>query len=272
MANNVAGIDVSHYQGTVDWNGVKQAGVSFGFAKATEGTSTADDQFSANWSGMKSAGIIRGAYHFFHPSEDATAQANYFLQTVSLEPGDLPPVIDIEDADYCSSSVIIAGLQTWLDVVAQSTGLTAIVYVACSFGNDYLDGQFGAYPLWIANYDVQSPTLPNGWTNWTFWQYSQSGSVAGVSGDVDQDWFNGSADDLASFVKSPAAYSGPNPVSSAPSQPAASSSAKTYTVQAGDTLSGIAARFGVSVESLAQANNIQNPNSIQVGQVLVIPS
>ncbi|HEY6331002.1 MAG TPA: GH25 family lysozyme [Blastocatellia bacterium] len=277
MANKVAGIDVSHYQGTVNWTSVLQAGVTFAFAKATEGTSTVDPQFKTNWSAMKAAGLLRGAYHFFHPSEDATAQAKFFLQTVSPGPDDLPSVLDVEDADSLSASAVASAVQTWLNVVAQSIGKNPIIYVSPSFANEYLGGKFGAYPLWVAEYGVQSPKSSNGWSEWTFWQYSKSGSVSGVTGPVDQDWFNGSADDLAAFVGSQTAHPSSDPTAplqtSGGSQPAppASGGGQTYTVKSGDTLGGIAAQFGVSVDALAQANNIQNPNLIQVGQVLQIP-
>jgi lysozyme len=270
MADRISGIDVSHYQNDVNWSSVKQAGVVFAFAKATEGSRTADAQFNNNWTGMKSAGIIRGAYHYFHPSQDATAQANFFLQTVSLGAGDLPAVIDIETTDSASNSAIVSGVQQWLDVVAKSTGQTPMIYTARSFSNDHLSGQFGSYPLWIANYGVSSPTLPAGWTTWQFWQYSQSGTVAGVQGQVDQDWFNGSEADLAAFVQSTPTAPQAGPINPPPDElPAAST--ETYTVQSGDTLSGIASKFDVSVEALAQANAIQDQNVIQVGQVLLIP-
>lgn len=273
MANTFAGIDVSHYQGTVNWKSVWGAGVYFAFAKATEGTSVVDSQFKINWTGMKNAGLIRGAYHFFHPSQDATAQANFYLQTVGFALGDLPPVLDVEDADTASNSAIVSGVQTWLDVVFEGTGRIPMIYTAPSFWNEHLNNQFGSYPLWVANYGVQSPSLPTGWTTWAFWQYSQSGSISGVTGPVDQDWFNG--DDFAHFLiwDPPGPFPKSVPPPPPPGQPSAGggSASTTYTVQAGDTLSKIANQFGVTVNSLVQANNIQDPNLIQVGQVLQIP-
>ncbi len=115
--SRLLGIDVSHYQGVVNWGAVKAAGCSFAFAKATEGTGIVDSEFAANWSGMKAAGLARGAYHFFHPSEDAAAQASRFLATVQLQPGDLPPVIDVEVSDGADNATVVAGVQAWLDAV-----------------------------------------------------------------------------------------------------------------------------------------------------------
>jgi lysozyme len=270
MATTTPGIDVSHYQGAVDWGKVKSAGMAFAFAKATEGTSVSDSMFAVNWPGIKNAGLVRGAYHFFHASKDATDQANYFLDAVQSAggflPGDLPPVIDFENSslDGLSNPAVQSGVSAWLQAVASKTGVTPMIYTAHSVGNQYLAGQFGSYPLWIANYGVVSPSLPQGWTNWQFWQYSQSGSVSGIAGNVDMDYFNGTPDQLAASFNSPGM--------SAENSPSASASLQTYTVQPGDTLSAIAVRFGVTVSALASVNGIQDPNVIQAGQVLQIPS
>ena len=265
------GIDVSHYQGTVNWQSVKQAGISFAFAKASDGSTGVDSQFKTNWQGMKTAGIIRGAYHFFEPTMDATAQANDFIHTVgSLQAGDLPPVIDVEINNGASNSQMISGVTTWLNTVQQSLGRTPMIYTMASFWNAHLDNQFGDYPLWVAHYDVQSPTIPQGWSNWEFWQHSQSGSISGVTGSVDLDWFNGSLADLMAFLQVPFVPSiTPTQTATSPQPP--TTGAQTYTVKPGDTIDKIAAQFGVSPSALEQANDIQNPNLIEVGQTLTIP-
>ena len=264
------GIDVSHFQGTINWPSVKQAGVSFAFAKATDGTSSIDSQFKTNWQSMKTEGIIRGAYHFFEPTGDATEQANNFVNEVgSLQASDLPPVIDVEVNNGVSNSGMISGLTTWLNIVQQSLGRQPMIYTLASFWNAHLNNQFGDYPLWVAHYDVQSPTIPEGWSSWEFWQHSQSGSVSGVTGNVDLDYFNGSLADLMTFLRVPVV---PVVTPTTPTQPQPStSSTQTYTVKAGDTIDKIAAQFGVSPSALEEANDIQNPNLIEVGQVLTIP-
>jgi len=199
---DATGIDVSHYQGTVDWAKVQSAGNSFAFAKATESVGSVDTQFATNWAGMKDAGLIRGAYHFFHADANATDQADHFMQTVQLEPGDLPPVLDIESGglDGASDSALIEGVTTWLSLVEQNTGFTPMIYVSPSFANEYLQSKFGAYPLWVAEYGVSQPKTTNGWETWTFWQHSQSGTMSGVSGPVDLDTFNGPVSKLRAFV------------------------------------------------------------------------
>ena len=188
---NAQGIDVSHYQGTVSWAEVRQAGIEFAFAKATDGLTWVDPQFAANWPGMQAAGILRGAYHFFEPADDASQQAQFFLSTVQLAAGDLPPALDVEKA-ASSSTALWQGVETWLQDVAAATGLQPFLYVAPTFARDKgIPEALAAYPLWIAEYGVTQPALPTGWTAWQIWQHSESGSVAGVTGTVDLDVASG---------------------------------------------------------------------------------
>ena len=197
------GIDVSHYQGAVNWEQVRGAGCAFAFAKATESTSIVDPEFAANWSGMKAAGLVRGAYHFFRPEQNAITQASHFLQTVQLEPGDLPPVIDIELNDGVTGGALIAGVGNWIDTVAQATGMTPMIYTAAYFWNQYMNDGFGKFPLWLAHYtNASTPQpLPKGWSDWTFWQYAQSLPIAGVHGNADHNRFKGAQSDLQALTK-----------------------------------------------------------------------
>lgn len=196
MSTDVQGIDVSHFQGVVDWQQVAQAGMSFAFAKATEGITYVDPQFATNWTGIKAAGLLRGAYHFFEANDDATAQAQHFLDTVQLAKGDLPPVLDIETTAGVSNEQIWSGVSTWLQVVEQAMGRQPILYTAPGFWNSHApDLTLTRYPLWLADYAAQ-PLLPHGWTSWLFWQHSQTGSVAGVTGAVDLDLFSGTLQQL----------------------------------------------------------------------------
>jgi lysozyme len=199
-SNRLSGIDVSKWQGTVDWKSVQQAGVEFAFVRATYGTSEVDSSFNENWQATKEAGIIRGAYHFFLAAEDAAEQAEFFIRTVgSLGPGDLPPVIDVESGSGVSSNLVV-DIQTWLSTVAEGLSRTPIIYTAPSYWNANVTGGFANYPLWVAEYGVSAPRAVNGWDDWTFWQYSSTGKVNGVSGDVDLDYFNGTAQAFTAFV------------------------------------------------------------------------
>lgn len=198
---NAQGIDVSHFQGTVSWQKVQQAGILFAFAKATDGVTWTDPDFTANWSGMKEAGLLRGAYHFFEPADDAAQQAAFFLSVVQLESGDLPPVLDVEKA-ASTSEALWQGVQTWLEQVAAATGVQPILYMSPGFADQYnAPSSLAAYPLWIADYGVAQPTLPLGWTTWLIWQLSESGAVNGVTGAVDLDEVNGPITELLAVVK-----------------------------------------------------------------------
>lgn len=185
------GVDVSSYQGSINWSAAKSSGITFGFAKATEGETWVDSTFASNWSGMKSAGVVRGAYHFFHPNVSATVQANHVLSTVgTLEAGDLPIVLDFEVLDGVSESSAVADAVTFMHAVTQATGKTAILYMSSGF----LGGSYPAlsnYTLWVANYGESCPGLPSEWPKWSFWQNSDSGNVSGISGGTDTDEFNG---------------------------------------------------------------------------------
>jgi lysozyme len=199
---NAQGIDVSHYQGTVAWPEVFQAGIQFAFAKATDGLTWVDPQFAVNWPGMKAASLLRGAYHFFEPTDDAAGQAEFFLQNVQLEAGDLPPALDVE-TPASSSTELWQGVETWLQTVEAATGMKPFLYVSPDFANQYqAPASLAAYPLWIADYVAAAePTLPLAWSSWLIWQQSESGSVSGVAGSVDLDRLNGSIASLLAIVK-----------------------------------------------------------------------
>jgi lysozyme len=194
------GVDVSHYDGTVNWTQAKAAGITFAFTKATESDNYVDPTFAANWSGMKAAGLARGAYHFFDPSVNATTQATYALATIgTLEAGDLPVVLDFEQLSGVSEATAVAGAVTFLASVTKTTGKTAILYMS----SDFLAGSYPAlapYTLWVANYGASCPGMPSEWPTWTFWQSSDSGSVSGISDAVDLDSFNGSLSALTAYA------------------------------------------------------------------------
>jgi len=190
------GIDVSSYQGTVDWRRVKAAGVVFAFARVSDGLEVLDQRFAENFAAMKRAGVRRGAYQFFRASADPRAQADLMLATVRpLGLPDLPLVADVETADGMPPEVLRERLSSWLERIERRTRRRPLVYTSPSMG-ELLDGQLGDYPLWVAHYGVECPTLPDGWSRWTFWQHSSDGRVAGVNGPVDLDLFAGTLREL----------------------------------------------------------------------------
>ena len=200
------GIDVSKWQGQVDWAAVKASGVVFAYARATNGTKILDEWFDANWAGMKAVGLYRGAYQFFRPGQDAVAQANLMLARMGpLGPGDLPPMIDVEETDGQPPAVVADKVAQWIQVVEAATGKKPLVYTGTWFWDPYVGSDaFASYPLWEAWYCTGCcPNLPKAWSSMLFWQYSSKGAVPGIGGNVDLNWFGGTATALDGYTFGP---------------------------------------------------------------------
>jgi GH25 family lysozyme M1 (1,4-beta-N-acetylmuramidase) len=195
----IQGIDAASYQGYPNWTSVKNAGITFAFEKATEGTTYTNPYFATNWARIKSAGIIRGAYHYGHPGSDPTAQANFFVNTVHPTSGDLQMVLDIEVTDGRTPAQVWSWIQTFIARIKTLTGRPGIIYTGFYFWRDSVGNPANNLncPLWLAAY-VSDPTpyVPRAWSYFSFWQYTSSGSVPGVSGNVDRDAWNGSLSGL----------------------------------------------------------------------------
>ena len=198
----VHGIDVSHYQGEIDWNMLKQTRsarfpVRFIFMKSTEGGDFADNTFQANFDSARAHGFIRGAYHFYNPKTDPVKQADFFINTVKLEKGDLPPVLDIEKKGK-DTKKLQNDLKIWLRKVEAHYGVKPIIYASYKFKTKYLtDSVFNAYPYWIAHYYVDSVRYEG---NWKFWQHTDVGTLPGISEQVDLNIYNGSLASLDSLL------------------------------------------------------------------------
>jgi lysozyme len=191
----LSGIDVSHFQGEIDWRAVAAAGVRFAFIKATEGLSDVDPRFAQNWQLSRAAGLLRGAYHFLHPNLDARQQAEHFLSVVMLDDAALPPALDVEVTDGVDPAALQACVETWLETIEAAVRCKPVVYTDPWFWRDNVGADLGAYPLWLACY-AATPDIPASWQGWTFWQHSESGSVEGITGPVDLDTCQLSYDQL----------------------------------------------------------------------------
>ena len=198
VSQKLSGIDVSQYQGKVDWGAVKDAGIGFVYLKATEGEHTKDRRFKNNAAALDELGIPYGAYHFFEPREKGDKQAKHFLDNVSVS-NQLPPVIDIETQAGVHTGQIKVGLKLWLSAVETNTGCKPIIYTYKSYWEKHLGDDFNDYALWLADY-ADHPTLPQGVENWVFWQHSEKGTVNGIRGNVDMDYFSGDLDALESHL------------------------------------------------------------------------
>jgi GH25 family lysozyme M1 (1,4-beta-N-acetylmuramidase) len=192
----VAGIDVSEWQGSIDWAAAASSGIVFAIARINDGHHS-DPYFAANWNGIQANGLIRGAYQFYEPTIDPGTQAGWVINAVGqLGPGDLPVTLDVE---WTTGTPNAADIQTWIDLVTQGTGKTPMIYTAVGYWNQYFNGEFADITLWVANYGVSCPHMPSSWSNWTFWQWGGAG-VPGISGNVDQNVFNGTLADLQAFA------------------------------------------------------------------------
>jgi len=194
-----SGIDVSNWQGIVDWDAVAAGGVKFGIAKTSESTTFFDPYFARNWSEMQRVGIARGGYHFCQPDQNTPqAEAAFFLSCVNrsggLEQGDLL-VGDFE----AGTGNLLTWARTFLDAIAQVVGFLPIFYSGWWFMQPhalYNDEQLAQHGLWLAEYDTTPPVEPPVWPVVAFWQFSCTGTVPGVAGDTDLNLFNGSIEQL----------------------------------------------------------------------------
>jgi lysozyme len=195
--HTVRGIDVSRYQTHVNWPEVRRDRIAFAFIKATEGFYLQDKLFDYHWQESCDIGLLRGAYHFYRPSQPALLQALNFIRVVSLETGDLPPVLDIEEIGTQSADELRAGISTWLKVVEKKYAAKPIIYTNYNFYERYLAGHFDEYPLWIAHYQVPRLRIaPSPNRKLKFWQHTDRGRVTGIKGRVDCNVFYGSTHDL----------------------------------------------------------------------------
>ena len=196
----IRGIDISHYQGNIDWEELQHAMIEkcpirFVMIKATEGSSRLDPNFNDNFRQAREYGFIRGAYHFWSNRSTARDQANFFLKKVHLQEGDLPPVLDVgHKPDDMSVEDFRREILTWLHVVEDKYHVKPIIYTYYKFKVNYLGTPvFNDYPYWIAHYYVDEVEY-NG--PWKFWQHTDAGRLPGIKGYVDFNLYNGSYYDL----------------------------------------------------------------------------
>ncbi len=199
----IHGIDVSKYQQDIDWDLVKQmkvknVAIGFAFIKATEGTSMVDARFRDNMEDIKAAGIVRGAYHFFIGSKSGKLQAENFMEAVQLKKGDLPPVLDVEQANGASVLDMQQRIADWLTMIEKKYKTKPIIYSNIDFYNTFLAGRFDDYPLWVAHYLVKDK--PRIERSWIFWQHNETGHVTGIRSNVDFNVFNGDSSDFRKLL------------------------------------------------------------------------
>ena len=192
----IRGVDVSHYQGEIDWNALAAQDIQFAYIKATEGSTYVDEHFAENYREARQTEIRVGAYHFFSFDSSGVTQAENFIETVEAYDGMLPPVVDVEfygnkAADPPDSEEVRSQLQAYLDAVEEAYGMRPVIYATYESWELYIKEMFDGYPLWIRDIWNQ----PRSSVDWTLWQYTNRGRLKGFSGEepyVDLNVFKGS--------------------------------------------------------------------------------
>ena len=202
-SNKVVGIDVSQYQGEITWDKVKVVEstfpIQFVFIRATVGIDKLDSEFERNWVDVKKNGMIRGAYHYYRPNENSGKQAEIFIKTVSLQKGDLPPILDIESMPKNQSmDSLKSGLRRWLTKIDRHYKIRPIIYTNERYYEDFLKEEFSDFQFWIANYNFFVETMQD---DWLFWQFTEKATIEGIEGNVDVNLYNGTPKMLKYLTK-----------------------------------------------------------------------
>lgn len=260
-----SGIDVSEYQGYIDYARVKVSGIQVVYIKASEGTTIIDPYFRTNYDNAKSQGLKVGFYHFVRArnEDDAVREATFFHSVISGTSPDCRLAMDFEVFDGLSVEKINKISFAFLQRLQELTKKECVVYSDEYNARTVFSRELAsAYPLWIAEYGVSVPTSTGNWEEWIGFQYSDKGRVDGINGNVDLDKFR---EDI--FLSDSSVIPEPEPE---PTPEPDDSNNIYYFVKRGDTLSHIALWYNTTVENLVRLNNIQNPDLIYIGQRLLI--
>lgn len=255
------GIDVSEWQGEIDWGSVRKAGIEVAYIRSSEGSGYVDPYVIDNYNGAKENGIKVGFYHYLTATneEEALDQAEFFVSVIKGLSVDCRLAMDFEYFGGLSTTEINQISRIFLEEVKRLSGKEVIIYsdaynAAYTFSEDLAL----EYPVWVADYGVSEPGNGN-WNTWDGFQYTDEGVISGISGYVDRDYFTEGVflTDSTEIPKD--------------TTPDRGTKFTDIVVQCGDTLSGIAEKYNTSYQYLAQINNISNPNLIYAGQTLKVP-
>lgn len=183
----IYGIDVSHHQGKMEWEKVKQwenRRISFAYIKTTEGATYIDKTYETNFNGAKQNNLLVGSYHYFRTTSSVKDQFANFIKNVDKEKQDLIPLIDVEERSNWNDSEFHKNFQEFLDMVENHFGSKPMIYTVNSFYNHYLSGKYKSYHFLIGRYGKNPPNMRDK-SSWTVWQFSETGKVNGIPKDVD---------------------------------------------------------------------------------------
>lgn len=266
------GIDVSVWQGNIDFSKVKEHGIEAVYIRAGEGDNITDKYFESNYQKARSAGLKYGFYHYVtaRNTTQAEEQANFFANLIHTKPQDMRAAMDFENLSGLSAGEAVSIARVYLETLQKRIGHTPVVYSNAYDASSVWKSYLTSYPLWVAEYGRSEPYSTGGWKAWSGFQYSDKGTVSGIDGHVDMDYYK---DEI--FLTEGEKSSGRTirrTYNTANDGCGDSSGGYiTYTVRRGDTLSAIARRYGTTTAELARINNISDPNRIYVGQSLKIP-
>jgi lysozyme len=251
------GMDVSEWQGDIDFEAVRESGVETVYIRAGEGSDYIDRYFESNYEKASAAGLKIGFYHYVTAANPAEAakQARFFYSLIEGKSFDCYPAMDFESFPGLDRDAINAIASAYLDTLSNLLNYRPAIYSDAYNAANTWDASLTAYPLWVAEYGVMQPQNLGPWEDWAGFQYSDSGQIPGIEGNVDLDQFKDTI-----FIQPEESENGTG-----------GTPQTTYTVQAGDTLWAIARRFGTTVSELAAQNRLSNPNLIFPGQILILP-
>ena len=261
-SNNIyQGIDVSEWQGNIDFKKVKEAGIEVVYIRAGQGFSYKDSKFERNYEEAKKNGLKVGVYHYVtaRSEEDAKIQAKFFVSLISKKQIDCKLAMDFESFGNLNNSEINKVALTFLEEVKKLSGKDVIVYSNTYNAKYTFSKEVAKYPLWVAQYGLSQPQDNGKWNSWEGYQYSSTGRVNGISGNVDMDKYTinillSSTEQIPEVEDPKCNYE----------------DRILYKVQRGDTLSGIAQKHNTTVIHLVEINNIKNPNLIYTGEIIII--
>ena len=264
------GIDVSGWQGEIDFSQVKNSGIDFVYIKSSEGQNTVDSYFRRNYEGARSNGLNIGFYHYVRArtTEEAILEAEHFANTIAGTVPTCKLAMDFENFGNLSTSEINEISKVFLERVQELTNKEMIIYSNTSSARTIFSEELAnEYPLWVAQYYVSNPSDNGKWSVWEGFQYTDRGNVPGINGYVDRDRFTSeilldSQEEIPSNEENNENSGNTGNVDDY----------IKYTIQRGDTLSEIAQRYNTTVNELVRLNNIQNPNMIYANETLLIPT
>lgn len=268
-ASEYEGVDVSNHQEDIDWEAVANAGMEVAIIKSSEGPDYTDPNFEVNYEGAKAAGLKIGFYHFLTATsvEQAREEANFFASIISGKEIDVKPVMDFEQFDGLSADAINDIALAFAEEVESKTGYPVMIYSNADHATNVFSESLTKYSLWLAQYDGNEPTEEVIWDTWAGWQYTDTGSVEGINGDVDLNSFN---DGILVENKSSEEEPAEEPAQQPTTPSASDDTSTTYVVKKGDTLYSIARMHQTTVSTILANNNIKDPDFIQPGTELTI--